>query len=283
MNKRLLIIVCLFFSVFLLIGCSDEKERDNKKDETISSERETVNESQIKEQILYDKNKISIVAKEIIYEGDETKISIEIKNDGDKDIRVEITDVLVNNLVIDTLFESVVEVGENSTEYLIFMNSDFEFSMIEVIQTINFSLSIIDDNTYNDLDMLDEVEIKTDATGYKQEYGLDNSQLIELKKVRLYMQSTDDNNGLIMFVENNTKYSMIISTDNILINEYEIDKDVYKTIPAGAKCYFKIYLNQEDLEKYKIKEVNEIMFDISVYDWENMSDYIDSYRIEWSF
>ena len=263
-----------------IVGGSDTKTEANvqegEKEETTSA-AETEAETTIEETVVYDANSIKITAKEYtkdggIFGGEGIKFLIE--NNTDKNIRVGVKALIVNNYMMSDLFAPTVAAGMKTNEVLEFSSTSLEKAGITSVGQVEIYFHIYDDDTWDEIDDPDVVVIKTSNYDKMQDNAdTSGNVLFEEDGIKIVGKFVDEDSfwgtAIVLYIENTSDKNISIYVDHVSINGFTVDSIFAATVYAGRKSFDDITIFSSDLEKNGITSVDEVSLSFRIRDEES--------------
>ena len=303
--KKLYIIILVLMLVLSLSACgssmgdvNDKTPDDTSVDESaemqsneiIEAEEDDEDGATIEEKVIYEGNDVKITATGLNNEGffgPEVKVLIE--NNSAQDITVQSRDSSVNGLMVDTMFSADVAAGKKANDAITFSSSDLEISGITTIKDIEFSLIVMDSNTWNDIVATDMIGLTTTAdASYVQEY--DDSGFVAynadgIKVVVKKLNSSDSfwGSDVHLYIENNTTNDITVQSRDVSINGFMVDPIFSCEIMVGKKAFDTMTFMESDLTDNGITDITDLEFKLHIFDAESWDTIKDSDIINISF
>lgn len=297
-TNKLLHILIVIMILFMLVSCSDsektvissskdETQEKNEEKSSSSNEKETKAKATIEEQVLLDYDGIKITAKELSenWLGPEMKVLIE--NNTESDITVQVDDIVVNDYMMSTFLYETVSAGKKSNTTFSVYNTMLKDAGIENVGKIEIYFSIVDPSSFKTIYESDVVEIHTsmydsmDTT--TNEMG---EELINENGIRIVGKYVEEGsvwgNGVVLYIENNTERTILVSADDLSINGFMITGYLYEKIKPGKKAISSMILSSTDLEENDIDKIEEIATKFIVYDYDSFRPLLETKEIGFS-
>lgn len=232
------------------------------------------------EQVLVDEKDIRITLKSIEVDtwfGPELKVLIE--NDSDTDLTFTIKNACVNGYMNSASLYTQVAAGKKATDEITLSSSDLEACGIETVAIVDLSFNIHDDN-YKDYLETDLVTVKTSADAW-YDYTFDDSGKLafEKKDVKIVVKGLTDESifgpGVLFYVENNSKKTVLITSDDVSVNGFMVSDLLYCTVLPGKHAIDASTLMESDLEDNDIEEIEEIEMTFRILDagsWKTIAE-----------
>lgn len=217
----------------------EEENISSENNEQESSTKENNEESEetfINPEEIYNNNDIQISTNNIAYDKKNGQICIyySVTNNSLKDIKLSIDTIDVNGYSLtaskgknnfgsysyDELIDEIVYKNMTLSSKICFNVSDLKYTNLEKIQYFKFYLNIFDFD-YNNIDRK-YVEIYTNQYGsYEEDYSFIGQTVYESKDYKCYVKpnsSSNIDNPLIIYVENNTSNTLTLTYNGFVIN-----------------------------------------------------------------
>ena len=258
-----------------IVAGSDTKTEANAQagEEETTAATETEAETTIEEAVVYDANNIKITAKEYTKEGilGGEGIKFLIENNTDKNIRVGVTALIVNNYMVSDLFAPTVAAGMKTNEILEFSSTSLKKDGITAVGQVEIYFHIYDDDTWEDIDNPDVVVIKTSNYDKMQDNAdTSGNVLYEENGVKIVGKFVDEDSfwgtAIVMYIENTSDKNVSIHVDHLSINGFTVDAIFAATVYAGRKSFNDITIFSSDLEKNGITSVDEVALSFRIRD-----------------
>jgi hypothetical protein len=267
-------------------SASDESTSDaSTSDESSSVENE---EPVIEEQVLLDQDGIKITAtslEEDIVFGPEVKLTIE--NTTDKNITVQTLDTSINGIMIVPTLSCDVAVGKQANDAMIFYSTDLERAGIDKIASIEFKFTIFETETYDTIFDTDTITLNTSIKDtYVQSYDDSGEVIFDSNDIKVVAQGLDTSSEFLgpeikFYIENNSKSSVYIQTQNFSVNGIMVDSAFYGEISSGKKSFSGMTFY--DLADKGIEEILNVEFSLNISDPITFETIVDSDIIALSF
>lgn len=233
----------------------------------------------IEPQVIYEKDGIRITANSLDTDdffGPAIKVLIE--NDSSQNITVQAWNSSINGLMVDNMFSCDVAAGKKANDTITFMASELEMANITVIQSICFSLSVFDSDSWEDIDQTDIITITTSADpSYIQTFDDSGFVAYEGEGIRIIVQKLNSSDSfwgsdLYIYAENNTASNITIQATDVSVNGFMVDPVFSCDITAGNKAYDTITFFESDLEDNGITDITEMDIKFYIFDSESWMD-----------
>ena len=228
--------------------------------------------SNMAEQVIYNKGNIKVTASELTYkEYYGPTLSLLVENESDKNVTVSTQNLCVNNMVFSSYLYADVNSGKKVYEDLHLYESDLKNMGITAIGTIEFTLDIYETDTYDDIDESDVIKLVID---YKVSVVpvISGDKLFSKNGFSVYAQapiSEDDDYYTYvkrLLVVNESNKNVYVRCQDVSVNGFMIDPYCSTTVPAGKAGYTNLYFSNDELEKNKIKSIEEVELYFAVQD-----------------
>lgn len=244
----------------------------------------------IDEQVVLEQDGIKITAKSITFDdfwGPSIKLLIE--NNSDKSATIQVRDVSVNDVMIETLFSSDVAPGKKANDEITFLVTDLDIANIKKIKNIEFKFHIFDTETWDTIFDSDVVKIVTtvDPT-YLQTYDDSGFLTLDKNNIKVITKKLDSANSIwgadvYLYIENNSTDNITIQLRNVSVNGFMIDPIFSCDVVSGKKAFDAITFMESDLTNNDIKKIEELEFNFHVFDSNTWDTIFDSETIKVTF
>ncbi len=273
----------------------DEAESSNVSIDDHASEDENASEDET-QNVIYGENGIKILVENIEFEASkEPQVEFLFENNSETDYLFNIQDISVNGYMVSSSMngDGVAVKAKKGTQQRFFVSiygSSLEKCGIELIADIEISFWICDEGNKETF-FTPMLKIKTpiydtysptvNHSGYIA-YN-DNDVKIVVKGFKDFDSSKIK--GIEVYVENNSKKTVMIRAKVISINGYDIDPLFYtaplyyteypmvtENILPSKKSVGGLSFRSEDLEAHNITKINSMEHYFYIEDWETASD-----------
>ena len=272
-----LLTIGILFLGGLIIGAlgGGNNDEDKKTDITVDSGATSVaedNEFTIEEQVLWESDGVKVTATGVEHSsifGDSIKILVE--NNSDKDIRLDVEDIIVNDYMIDSYAYVEVSAGNKSNDEITLSTNDLEASGIDTIGKIECYMKILDSDTYDTINTSDCITMKTsDFDSMDVTNNMDGTLLFEHDGVKIVGKYVDEDSfwgmSVLFYIENNSDQIVRISADDVAVNGFMITESFSQIVYPNKKSMSNMVLFDSSLEENGVTEINEIELVFSVRD-----------------
>lgn len=268
-------------------GSETEKEKDNSAQ---TSEKETEKEPETKEeekQILFgeftaiDNDECSVIIKELDPDnlwGYTVKVILENKS-ADITYMFSVESASVNNVKTDPLFASEVAPGKKSNEEISFTTSVLDEIGITEYTDIELVFRVYDTNDWSaDEAVYEAVHIypygEEAAESYVREPSPDDIVLADNDSITALITGYDPDNlwgyTVNVYFENKTDKTLMFSVDDASVNGFMADPFFASSLNSGKCAFTSISWSDSTLEESGITDVEEIEFNLRVYDFNDI-------------
>ncbi len=275
------VIAIAILAALIIPAIGGEKEPDVKQDftvETSSSQNDVIestspeedNTFTIDEQVLWETDGVKVTAKGIEHSeifGDSIKILVE--NNSDKNIRLDVEQVIVNDYMISGGAYVEVSAGNKANDEISLSTDDLKASGIETIGKIECYMELLDMDTYDEINVSDCITIKTsDFDSMDTTNNMDGTVLLEQDGIKIVGKYVDEDTfwgmSVLFYIENNSDQIVVISADDVAVNGFMITEAFIQTVYPGKKSMSNMVLFDSSLEENGVTEINniELTFDV---------------------
>ena len=281
-SKKILTMFVIFTFCFMALGSGNSSD-DNikpitKNDEAQSETKSEESSKQIKsltptieEQVLFENNGIKVTAKEISegWAGPELKVLIE--NDSEKNVTVSLDEIAVNDYMVSAWLYEDVAAGKKSNATFSIWSSNLSDAGITNVGKIDMYFKVINSETYDTIYESEGIEIKTSLFD-KMDSDVNDvgEKMVNQNGIRVVGKGVSNDSiwgsGVVLYIENNTDKSILVTTDNLSVNGYMITGYLYSTVKPGKKAVESIILSSSDLEDNDIDKIEELSLSFEISD-----------------
>lgn len=281
-SKKILtmLVICVFcFMALGSGGSSDEETKQITKNEDGQSETDSGGSTEqtksltptIEEQVLFESNGIKVTAKEISegWAGPELKVLIE--NDSDKNVTVSLDEIAVNDYMVSAWLYEDVSAGKKSNATFSIWSSTLSDAGITNVGKIDMYFRVINSETFDTIYESDGVEVKTSLFD-KMDSDVNDigEEMVNQNGVRIVGKGVSNDsiwgNGVVLYIENNTDKSILVTADDLSVNGFMITSYLYSTVKPGKKAIETIILSSSDMEDNDIEKIEELSLSFNVSD-----------------
>jgi len=266
---------------------SEASTETSDDDKSLDTEKDGIS---VDEQVLLNQEKIIITLKSLSTDniwGPSLKVLVE--NNRNEGIIVQTRNSAINGVMIESMFSCDVAAGKKANDEITFMSSDLETAQIETIKDIEFSFTIFNSESWDDIYDSDTIKITTSADeSFVQSY--DDSGFVVLnqndfKIVVKKLESEDSFWGadIYLYIENNSNKNATIQIRDTSVNGFMVDPSFSCDILSGKKAFDSITFLESDLEENNIESINELEFYFTIFESDTWDDIFDSDLIKVSF
>ncbi len=262
MLKKIFIII---ISCAMLIFCTACANKVNDK-ESVSVEKldgygdYTFNHETLSQEIAFEKNAVSVVFKEILYEEVITKLFFQINNQTENNLKIISTDLAVNNFMCTDSLITDIPLKSRQDAYIEISNEWFFKHDIQAIKNIEYVIRVLDENS-NEMFKSDVITAKTNApnTAYTQMqhtgFSVYNNDGIVFLARELKKSKFSNDFELDFYIENNTEKTFSVMSENVKINGKDITPTFLITVGANKKAIDSMLFEEVDLKAIKENEI----------------------------
>ena len=270
-----------------------EPEEEAAEDQAIQEEAtiEDSEEVSIEEQVIFEGSEIIITAKSLDFEdsffGPALKLMIE--NNGSQNITVQIRNLSINNIMIDSVFSSDISAGKKANDEITFMSSSLKTANIETIKDIEFYFHIFDTDSWDTLVDSQTIHIQTTAdASFVQEFDDSGFIAVESNGIRIIVKKLESEDSfwgadLYVYIENNSNQNVTVQTRNVSINGFMVDPIFSCDIVSGKVAFDSITFLESDLTENSISDITTIELQFHVFNTDSWDTILDSEIVNISF
>ncbi|MBQ0065278.1 MAG: hypothetical protein KBT48_05905 [Firmicutes bacterium] len=284
--KKISTILCMALCSTMAMGSASYNPTSMKvtSTERIVSKKEAT----IKKTVIYNSNGIKITAKSLDNGWLGTDLKLLIENNSGDSIIVQARNSSVNGYMIETMMSEEVTNGKKANTDLTFSKTEMEKSGIKEIANLEFSLVIINPDSFDNIAETDMIKINTSlAKGFKQKYDDSGKVLLDQDGIKIVSKGIENDSilgpGILLYMENNTDHDIIIQTRDVSINGFMVDAMFSEDITSGKKSVSSITFLSSDLEDNDIKKIKNAELSFAIINPDNFQNYFESSAISIKF
>jgi hypothetical protein len=240
----------------------------DKIDSSVLKELATVDE-----QVIYNDRdiKITVTGIEPNLHGYELSLDLKVENNSDKNIILDATNSIINNIVVDTFPTDTIKPGEVVDSQLRFITGRIYDSRMTNISDIKFVLTITNYDTRHVLDETAEIEIKTSINdSYTIKHGVTGEVVIStldginIVAEGLVSDTSYYNNGYVVFISNSSNSKITVDIDDVYINDIPVTSGYWVQIPSNCYSTGTIVFTDEVMEANNITDIEKVQFTVTI-------------------
>lgn len=269
--KKLSALFLMFILILSVSSCGIKKEESvSVKDADLYSEFK-IDTAEIKDKDEFSQDGFSASVTDISYEDVVTKINLKLENNKEQKITVTTTDLSVNGLMCnDSAIVEMRPMSKNES-YIEISNEWFYDMNITTISDIEFVIKVFDERNEEILKS-DVLKIKTDAPWtYRQKYEKDGFEIYKSGGVSLFVRQLEKSElsgdyELVFFAENNTKSTISIMSEEVLVNGISVEPLFVMTVGENKKSVDSMLFYKSNLEEAKIEKIKTVKAKFKAFD-----------------
>lgn len=269
-------IISLFILFALVLSACGSDTNSSKSGDNNTAEPE---EAKIEETVIYDENDIVITAVDLEYDGIfRPTLNLLVENNSDKDYIIQCDYATINGFMISySTFSASVSAGKKSNESISFFDDAIDDGIITTISDMTFVFYGVDPDTYLREFESEEVSLSTSASGsYEQPmpdggytlYDKDGVQII----IDYHGKDSDGNEVFSLLFKNDSGSDMIISCDDMSVNDFMAESYIYATLKNGSVYYDLLSFTEEELNEVGIENIENIQMKFEGRDVDTYSE-----------
>ncbi|MBE6701506.1 MAG: hypothetical protein E7582_06450 [Ruminococcaceae bacterium] len=277
--KKLLALILTVLMLMSVVACDSETQSDNG---TNSSQSQNKNSKEITFDglVAIDNAECTVKVTEIDPDnmwGYTLKVQLENKSD-DKTYMFSVQDAAINGVQCDPFFATEVAAGKKSNEQISFTKGELDKNGIKDYTDIELSFRVYDSDDWMSDDVAKEtVHIypygEENATKFVRTSQTTDTVLVDNEYVTVIVTGyeNDDVWGYTakLFLLNKTDKNVMFSVDEASVNGYMADPFFATSVSSGKCAFSSMSWSDSTLEENGITDVEEIEFNLRVYDEDN--------------
>ena len=211
----------------------------------------------------------------------EAKIKVHLENFTDKNIVLTANHFVVNGIYMWCDLYIKAAAGKNAKGYIGVRREDMEeFGITQIATMYTNDASFVDTDSYDTLDEF-EFEVMTSiADDYVQEIDDSGSLVYSEDGIEIKYKGHRVNDygevELMFYMKNGTDRDLIISCDNVSVNDYTVYGDLLARCNAGSVCYALMDFYEDDLVENDIEKIETVSFTFEMYEQKTYDSYRDT-------
>ena len=303
MKKKIIAIMVVGMISISTIACGGTETSDSSNQETTESvaedstesaetesEEETVTSSEITlaEQEVYNDNGIVVTVTGIDTNSMwGTDISVLVENSSDQNVTVQTRNGSIIGYMMDFQMSCDVAAGKKANDSITIMSEDLEISGVDTVSSIEFTLTMFDSDSWNDIATSDTISLTTNVTDYVQKYDDSGEVIYDENGIKIVSKGIVEDEiwgpEVVLYIENNTDAAITVQPRDTSINGFMVDASMSSDITVGKKIVDEITFLTDDLDTNGITEIEELETAFAIFDMESWEDIITTGPITISF
>lgn len=303
MKKKIIAIMVVGMISISTIACGGTETSDSSNQETTESvaedstesaetesEEETVTSSEITlaEQEVYNDNGIVVTVTGIDTNSMwGTDISVLVENSSEQNVTVQTRNGSINGYMMDFQMSCDVAAGKKANDSITIMSEDLEISGVDTVSSIEFTLTMFDSDSWNDIATSDTISLTTNVTDYVQKYDDSGEVIYDENGIKIVSKGIVEDEiwepEVVLYIENNTDAAITVQPRDTSINGFMVDASMSSDITVGKKIVDEITFLTDDLDTNGITEIEELETAFAIFDMESWEDIITTGPITISF
>lgn len=251
-------------------GAPEEGQAANQAQQQDASQQ-----TQIAEQLLWEEGGCRITATGLNYDnsifGPELQLLLE--NNSQQTLICQAEGVSVNGVMMpEPIFSCEVAPGKKANSALTLNSTDLEMAGITTIQQLEFTLYLIDGQSWRQVYTSQPLVLTTDAPAdFQQTYNDSGVVALEQNGVKVVAQKADQENSfwgadIWFYLENNTEQALTIQSEQVSINGFMMSPLFSCRVEPGKKAYSSMTFLDSELQDNQITEITELELSFQVLD-----------------
>jgi uncharacterized repeat protein (TIGR02543 family) len=245
----------------------------------------------VDEQVVFEQDGITITVKSLDLEGSffGPALKVLIENQTATNITVQVRNVTINDVMVDSLFSCDVASGKKANDEIIFIDSSLETAGIETIKDIEFEFHIFDADSWDTIFDSDTIKIRTSVEdSFMQEYDDSGFIAIDENGIKVVVKKLDSEDSfwgadVLVYIENNTAQDVTIQVRDVSVNGFMLSPVFSCDVLAGKKAFDSITFFESDLADNDITDIITIELSFHIFDADSWDTIFDSDTITISF
>ena len=196
-----------------------------------------------------------------------------VDNTGEKDVLIQCDSVAVNSYMVGAKLNVGAPSGNKTEGEMVIPYTALALADINQIATVEFSLMILDDTSFETLAETDIVELKTTgADSYLHPCDDRGQTVFEDKDVRIILKGIDERRmfsegpALIVYMYNGSDSAVTVQAEDITVNGYEFTSAMNTDILPKKNAVDIVTFFDMDMEEYGIEEIESVSLSFKILD-----------------
>ena len=233
----------------------------------------------IEEQVLFDQDNVKLT----ILSMDTsslfgTDLNVLIENNSDQNVTVQVRDMSINGLMIDSpLFSSDIASGKKSNDSISILLSELEINNITTISDIELSFLVFNSETWEDIFQTDIITVKTSAYGTVTQAHLESGEeIVNQSEVIVHFTgfTTDSIFGPVVnfHIINNSDTDITVQARDVSVDGFMIDGMMSADVMAGKSTNTTLTFFDSTLQENGIDTLNNVELKLNVFNKDTWDD-----------
>lgn len=257
----------------------DDKEGLDVKDFLRTFDRT----AQIEEQVVYDADDVRVTALRMRYDPIQgAAVQFRVENGSDSDLLIQSDTCAVNGYMMKAVFNISAPSGQNADGEMIVSYPALALAGAEKIATLEFSLLLMNQSTYEVLAACDTTVIQTTAAeDYEQIYDDEGQTAYDDGNIRIVLKSVDRRRqvseypALVVCLYNGSDRCISILAQTLLVNGYELTPAMSTTLMPEKHAVDVVPFFDMDLREHDIDEIETVEISFRIVDdetWKTIAE-----------
>lgn len=289
--KKSLVFLLAIIMLFVFAGCTSPAASSSQPVQSVSVSSEPqastsaaapAGDATIEEMVLVDQDGIKITALSLDLDntfGPELKVLVE--NNTDKAITVQVRDVSINGMMVDSIFSCDVEPGKKSNSAITFMGSSLEKNGIVDIGTIELKFHAFNSDSHDLVFDTEDIVIETSLAGAVGQSTPESATVIyDQDGIKISFVAFDPEAfmGLEVkfIIENNTDTAITVQARDTSINGFMVDGIMSSEVMPGKTANDELTFLSSSLEDNNIDEIESVELKFHIFESDTHASIADT-------
>lgn len=281
-NLRHILPVMLAVLIILCTGCGSEEEPEvttsTITQTTAPTEEVTEEPTEPEGTVLFDDKDVKIIATGLKETWLSHEIGIHIRNTSDQNVLVTARDISVNGYMMEmALLYAETAPGENCDTGLFLDPRQLEQSGIETIGQVQFYLELTEAESCETIATSELITLDITEEPVEQPVNDEGEPLYDEGGIRVVSQGLQQSSlwddGLILYIENNTDDAIIIQAESVRINDVPVSATLWSPLRGQTRCVSGMsVLGSQGLALSSPEGIHKIEFNLRILNAETYSE-----------
>lgn len=225
-------------------------------------------EATIAQTVVFDQNNVKITAVELVDGWIGTEVKLTVENNTNKNIALSGDNFVVNGITVSGYLYIDVAAGKKSNDVITFYSEELEKAGIENIATVKaLDAHIFDSDSFDTICQTPFSLFTSLGENYQQTVQDDGDVIFNEAGVEVIAQKYTDSifgPAIRLLVKNNCGKDIIVSAENISVNDFTVSAWLYDTVYEDTVRYCELDVFNSELEDNGISKVEHITFTLDI-------------------
>lgn len=289
-SYKIFLALLLALTTLLMAACSGEDGTAQTEPETDQPAATAASDGiTLEKTVVYDAGGITVTATGYANALFGPEVTFLVENRSEQEVLVTTSFTAVNGCMMPYCNLSAdVAAGEEATASITFLTEQLESVGIEQIAQLQFSLLVVEPESWETLATSERITLNTSAGINKQTWDDSGEVVYDEGGVRIVSQGLRQDTlwyGALLFcMENSSDRDISVHAEEVYINGCMVSTAMWTDVVGGTRAVDGMYLlDMNDTIVESIDEVESVAFTLRIVDVENQTDIAVTEQITLSF